>query len=77
MWNSLYPNQVIGTPVVVKEFDCLTCTMEDIEKVHSRFKMPLHPGQSRVCGFAGWFDVHFKVWHACFFGFSFYILCLS
>ncbi|CAM6100257.1 unnamed protein product [Calypogeia fissa] len=60
MWNSLYPNQVIGHPVVVKEFDCLTCTMEEIERVYSRFRIPLHPGHSRVCGFAGWFDVHFK-----------------
>lgn len=60
MWNSLYPNQVIGNPVVVKEFDCLTCTMEEIERVHSQFKITLHPGHSRVCGFAGWFDVHFR-----------------
>ncbi|KAG6549207.1 hypothetical protein Mapa_009193 [Marchantia paleacea] len=60
MWNSLYPNQIIGQPVIIKEFDCLTTTMEEVSSVRSSFKLPFHPGHSRLCGFAGWFDVHFK-----------------
>jgi hypothetical protein len=65
MWNNLYPNQIIGNPAVIKELDCLTCTKEDIELVKSSFRMPLlrpvDAAHSRICGFAGWFDVHFRV----------------
>lgn len=62
LWNSLYPNQIIGAPLVVKEFDCLTATLEEVSSVRSAFRYPLDPGHSKLCGFAGWFDVHFKVW---------------
>ncbi|PWA72587.1 protein arginine N-methyltransferase PRMT10 [Artemisia annua] len=35
LWNYLHPNQVVGTPAVLKEIDCLTVTVEDILKVEA------------------------------------------
>ncbi|KAJ7550704.1 hypothetical protein O6H91_07G113200 [Diphasiastrum complanatum] len=60
LWNSLYPSQVIGTPALVKEIDCLKATLKDVASVFSPFKMPVTSQETRLCGFAGWFDVHFK-----------------
>lgn len=61
LWNNLYPNQIIGPPAVVKEFDCRTATLEEVSSVNSSFRIPLDSGHRSLCGFAGWFDVHFKV----------------
>ncbi|KAJ7299895.1 hypothetical protein O6H91_10G013300 [Diphasiastrum complanatum] len=60
LWVSLYPNQVIGAPALVKEIDCHLATIEDISSVKSIFKIPFTKGQTKFCGLAGWFDVHFK-----------------
>lgn len=60
LWTNLHPNQIIGTPVIVKEFDCLTATLKDVAGVRSSFRMVLRESLSKLCGFAGWFDVHFK-----------------
>eukprot|EP00249_Psilotum_nudum_P001873 c14613_g1_i1 orf=303-1472(-) len=60
LWNNLYPNQIIGTPVAIKEFDCHTAILEDVASVHSAFRIPFTAGPTKFCGFAGWFDVHFR-----------------
>lgn len=60
LWNNLYPNQIVGRPVVVKEIDCKYAKIEDIEDIRSEFVMPLMHGAGAVSGFAGWFDVHFR-----------------
>lgn len=60
LWNNLHPSQIIGTPFVVKEFDCLTASLNDVASVHSPFQIELLEDQSKLCGFAGWFDVQFK-----------------
>lgn len=61
MWNSLHPNQVIGAPALVKEFDCLTATLDETASVRSQFRIPIDSGNAKIAGFAGWFDVHFRV----------------
>lgn len=60
LWNNLYPNQIVGSPVIVKEFDCLTATLKDVASVNSAFRIALSGSHLKVSGFAGWFDVHFK-----------------
>lgn len=60
LWSSLHPEQVIGTPAIVKEIDCLTATVDDILSVKASFSSSILEEDSRFCGFAGWFDVHFR-----------------
>ncbi|KAH1254265.1 Protein arginine N-methyltransferase PRMT10 [Glycine max] len=60
LWNSLHPHQVIGTAGIIKEIDCLTATVADIEKVRSNFSMSITVENTKLCGFGGWFDVHFR-----------------
>lgn len=60
LWNNLHPTQIVGTPVIVKEFDCRTATLHDVASVHSSFQMRLWESGMKLSGFAGWFDVHFK-----------------
>ncbi|KAJ1387398.1 S-adenosyl-L-methionine-dependent methyltransferase [Sesbania bispinosa] len=60
MWNNLHPHQVIGTAAVIKEIDCLTATVTDIEKVRSKFSLSITIENMKLCGFGGWFDVHFR-----------------
>lgn len=61
LWNNLHPNQVIGTAGIVKEIDCLTATVDEILEVKSNFESSITLDNTRFCGFAGWFDVHFRV----------------
>lgn len=60
LWNSLHPEQVIGTPAIVKEIDCLTATVDDILTFKANFSSLISIENTRFCGFAGWFDVHFR-----------------
>ncbi|PWA65514.1 protein arginine N-methyltransferase PRMT10 [Artemisia annua] len=60
LWNYLHPNQVVGTPAVLKEIDCLTVTVEDILKVEACISSTITKEDTRLCGFGGWFDVHFN-----------------
>ncbi|XVF88425.1 hypothetical protein PTKIN_Ptkin19aG0050200 [Pterospermum kingtungense] len=60
LWNNLHPQQVIGTAAVIKEIDCLTATVDDILLVRSTFSSAISMEHTRLCGFAGWFDVHFR-----------------
>ncbi|GBG71689.1 hypothetical protein CBR_g9102 [Chara braunii] len=60
LWNSLYPNQLLGAAAVIKEIDCLTATVNDISTVDADFSIPLYEGVNRVSGYSGWFDVHFR-----------------
>jgi protein arginine N-methyltransferase 1 len=60
VWNSLHPNQVIGEPALVMEFDCLKATLEETASVRSQFRILIDNGGPKVAGFAGWFDVHFR-----------------
>ena len=46
---------------MVKEFDCLKATLEEVSVVRSQFRIPVDSGNLKIAGFAGWFDVHFKV----------------
>lgn len=69
MWSNLLPDQIIGTAAIIKEIDCLTATVADIKEVRSEFSLSI-TSQDRIelCGFGGWFDVHFRVSYS---GFSF------
>ncbi|CAI9298428.1 unnamed protein product [Lactuca saligna] len=60
VWNSLHPNQVVGTPAILKEIDCLKVTVEEILKVEANISSLVTKEDTRLCGFGGWFDVHFK-----------------
>ncbi|XP_076956940.1 protein arginine N-methyltransferase PRMT10-like [Bidens hawaiensis] len=60
VWNNLHPNQVVGTTSILKEIDCLTVTVEDILKVEASVSSTIIKEDTRLCGFGGWFDVHFK-----------------
>ncbi|XP_024383890.1 protein arginine N-methyltransferase PRMT10 [Physcomitrium patens] len=60
VWNNLHPNQIIGEPALVKEFDCLKATLEHTASLRSQFRIPIDPGNLQIAGFAGWFDVHFR-----------------
>ncbi|GAV72845.1 PRMT5 domain-containing protein [Cephalotus follicularis] len=60
LWNNLHPHQVIGTAAIVKEIDCLTATVADILEVRSTFSSLITVENTRLCGFGGWFDVHFR-----------------
>ncbi|KAI4376654.1 hypothetical protein MLD38_014392 [Melastoma candidum] len=59
LWSNLRPEEVIGTPAIVCEIDCLTATIQDIAEVRSQFSCEIHT-DARLCGFGGWFDVHFR-----------------
>ncbi|KAK3025728.1 hypothetical protein RJ639_042497 [Escallonia herrerae] len=61
LWNNLHPNQVIGTAAIIKELDCLTATVDDILNLQASIKSSINAGDTRFCGFGGWFDVHFRV----------------
>ncbi|KAJ0816142.1 putative methyltransferase [Helianthus annuus] len=60
MWNNLDPDQVIGTGAILKEIDCLTVTVDDILKVEASISSTINKEDTWLCGFGGWFDVHFK-----------------
>ncbi|KAM5547846.1 protein arginine N-methyltransferase PRMT10 [Rosa sericea] len=60
LWNNLHPNQVIGTAAILREIDCLTASVSDIVEVRSNFLSTVTLPNTRLCGFAGWFDVHFR-----------------
>ncbi|KAI3513780.1 hypothetical protein L1887_11935 [Cichorium endivia] len=60
LWNSLHPNQVVGNPAILKEIDCSKVTVEDILKVEASISSLVTKEETRLCGFGGWFDVHFK-----------------
>ncbi|XP_010484341.1 PREDICTED: protein arginine N-methyltransferase PRMT10-like [Camelina sativa] len=59
MWNDLNPQQIIGTPTIVKEMDCLTASVSEIEEVRSSVSSVINVEHTRLCGFGGWFDVQF------------------
>ncbi|KAG9459702.1 hypothetical protein H6P81_004210 [Aristolochia fimbriata] len=59
-WCSLHPEQVIGTPAVIKEIDCLTTSIDDILKVRAQFSSSITVETARFSGFGGWFDVQFR-----------------
>ncbi|EOA37962.1 hypothetical protein CARUB_v10009430mg [Capsella rubella] len=59
MWNDLNPQQIIGTPTIVKEMDCLTASVNEIEEVRSNVSSVISAEHTRLCGFGGWFDVQF------------------
>ncbi|KAM7266758.1 hypothetical protein ACFE04_008924 [Oxalis oulophora] len=61
MWSSLQPNQIIGTPAVLKEIDCLTASVSEILEVKSTVSSVINMDSTRLSGYAGWFDVHFRV----------------
>ncbi|KAE9608372.1 putative methyltransferase [Lupinus albus] len=60
LWNNLHPHQVIGTAAIIKDIDCLTATVAEIEKVRSNFSLSITTDNTKLCGFGGWFDVHFR-----------------
>lgn len=61
LWSNLHPNQVIGTAATIKEIDCSTATVNDILKIRSSVCSKITGERSRLAGFSGWFDVHFRV----------------
>ncbi|KAI4344090.1 hypothetical protein L6164_011360 [Bauhinia variegata] len=60
LWNHLHPHQVIGTAAIIKDIDCLTASVSDIEEVRSKFSLSITMENTKLCGFGGWFDVHFR-----------------
>ncbi|XP_073014455.1 protein arginine N-methyltransferase PRMT10 [Typha latifolia] len=60
LWSNLHPDQVIGTAAIIKEIDCLTATVEEIRNVAAQFTIPINMDRTRLSGYAGWFDVHFR-----------------
>ncbi|KAJ0977761.1 hypothetical protein J5N97_013235 [Dioscorea zingiberensis] len=60
LWSNLHPNQVIGAPAIIKEIDCLTATIDEIREVIAKFSLRINLDRTRLSGFAGWFDVHFR-----------------
>ncbi|KAF6164542.1 hypothetical protein GIB67_025368 [Kingdonia uniflora] len=60
IWNNLHPHQLIGIPGIIKEIDCLTATVEEILNVRANISSSITEEKTRLCGFAGWFDVHFR-----------------
>ncbi|CAA3025654.1 arginine N-methyltransferase PRMT10 [Olea europaea subsp. europaea] len=58
------PNQVKGTPVIIKEIDCSTGTINGIiVYFNSSISSSITAENTRHCRFAGWFDVHFRGSH--------------
>ncbi|CAM8976342.1 unnamed protein product [Rhodiola kirilowii] len=60
LWSNLQPNQVIGTPAIVKEIDCSTATVNEILEVRSKFSSKITEEEARLSALGGWFDVHFR-----------------
>ncbi|KAJ6852561.1 protein arginine N-methyltransferase PRMT10 [Iris pallida] len=59
-WSNLHPNQIVGTPAIIKEIDCLTATIDEIRDVTANFSLGLNVDRTMLSGVAGWFDVHFR-----------------
>ncbi|KAK1312225.1 Protein arginine N-methyltransferase PRMT10 [Acorus calamus] len=60
LWSNLNPHQIIGKPVIIKEIDCLTATVDDIKAFSVKVSSSITMEKTRLGGFAGWFDVHFR-----------------
>ncbi|XP_044463006.1 protein arginine N-methyltransferase PRMT10-like [Mangifera indica] len=60
LWSNLHPRQVIGTAAIVKEIDCSIATVNDVLEVRSNLFLSITGERTRLCGFGGWFDVHFR-----------------
>ncbi|KAF8406976.1 hypothetical protein HHK36_006097 [Tetracentron sinense] len=60
LWNNLHPHQVIGIPAIIKEIDCLTVSVSEILNVRADVSSSITVEKTFLCGFAGWFDVHFR-----------------
>jgi len=58
-WAALSASNLIGEGVVIKEIDILTCTLDNVKSVEAEFRMKV-TSQTKLCGFAGWFDVVFR-----------------
>ncbi len=59
LWTELRPEHLIGEPKILKRFDLNTCTLEDVEMVHTvPFDITV-PFPVQISGFAGWFTVDF------------------
>jgi len=65
-WVDVHPNQCLGPPTILKEYDLNTCSVDDIKVVDEQFELSMEPAESngpqetQVSGFCGWFDVHFR-----------------
>ncbi|CAI5967479.1 unnamed protein product [Closterium sp. NIES-65] len=59
-WESLYPSQVLGRPVMIREIDCATATVADVEEVKATFTTHTFAADKPVNAIGGWFDVLFK-----------------
>ncbi|KAJ4798076.1 Arginine N-methyltransferase family protein [Rhynchospora pubera] len=60
LWCNLDPNQIIGTPAMIKEIDCLQATVDEIRTITAQLMLPINADRSRISAYAGWFDVQFK-----------------
>ncbi|XP_078169977.1 protein arginine methyltransferase 10 [Carex rostrata] len=60
LWCNLDPHQIIGTPAVIKEMDCLQATVDEIRTITAQVVHPINIDRSRISAYAGWFDVQFK-----------------
>lgn len=60
LWTELRNEHVVGQPIIIKEIDLNTCSLEDVEGVEEQqFELNI-PYPVTVSGFAGWFTTHFN-----------------
>ena len=64
-WVDVHPSQVLGSTCLLKEYDLLTVTLEEMKNLDVPFDLkildaPGPNGPSKVGAFCGWFDVDFK-----------------
>jgi len=65
---------MVGMSAIIKEIDCLTATVDDIRNVIANFTLSINMDRIRLSGFAGWFDVHFRVCKPCNIFFTIFIV---
>ena len=64
-WSEVAAGQIVSTPVIIKAFDLSTCTIEEMTALHEmKFEFPISQPKT-LCGFAGWFDTHFRGGETC------------
>lgn len=59
-WADVHPSQLVGPPVLLKSYDLLTVSLEELKQdLHASFSMRL-PQACDIEAFCGYFDVQFR-----------------
>ena len=63
-WTELQPEAVLADPQIIKEYDMMTCTLQEARGIdEARFDFDVHGEQCHstpISGFSGWFTADFK-----------------